>query len=118
MAAPNLREPAGVYGNTEGYAVSDGLAVTLSNAAASNKALKVTTVRACNVTSSSATISVSIYRGTTHRYLVKGVSVDAGASLIITTREDYLYLEEGDAIYAQSSVNNAFDLTIAFEEIS
>jgi hypothetical protein len=49
---------------------------------------------------------------------VKGVSVPAGQSLIVTTREDYLYLEEGHAVYAQTSAANAFDLTIAYEEIS
>lgn len=118
MAAPNLRAPGSVIGKTEGYAVGTTLAATLSNGAASGKALKLTTIRACNVDTESRTLTVSRYVGSTHRYLVKGVSVSAGQALIVTTREDYLYLEEGHAVYAQTSAANAFDLTIAYEEIS
>lgn len=118
MAAPNLRAPGSVIGKTAGYGIGTSLAATLSNAAASGKALKLTTIRACNVDTEGRTLTVTRYVGGSHRYLVKGVSVPAGQSLIVTTREDYMYLEEDHAVYAQASAANAFDLTIAYEEIS
>lgn len=118
MTAPNLRTPATVTGKTAVALVSTSNAAVLTNAAASGKALKITTIRAANITASAATISVSHYRSTTHRYLVKASSVDAGEALIVTSREDYIYLEEGDALYAQASVASSFDLIIGYEDIS
>lgn len=118
MAAPNLRIPSAIIGKTAAALVGTSNTAVLTNAAASGKVLKITTVRAANITASAATISVSHYRSTTHRYLVKGSSVDAGEALIVTSREDYIYLEEGDALYAQASVASSFDLIIGYEDIS
>lgn len=118
MAAPNLRVPSTVTGKLTLAQVSTSLASVLSNAAASGKCLKITTIRAANITGASSSISVTVYRSTTHRYLVKSAPVDSGLSLIVTSREDYIYLEEGDALYAQASGASAFDLSIAYEEVS
>lgn len=118
MTAPNLRIPSAIIGKTAVALVGTPNAAVLSNAAASGKVLKVTTLRAANISAGAATISVSHYRSTTHRYLVKSSSVDAGQSLVVTDRNDYIYLEEGDALYAQASVASSFDLTIAYEDIS
>jgi hypothetical protein len=118
MAAPNLRVPLTVTGKLALAQASTTLASALSNAAASNKVLKITTIRACNISAASSNISVTVYRSSTHRYLVKAAPVDAGLSLIVTSREDYIYLEEGDAIYIQSSGASAFDVSIAYEEVS
>lgn len=118
MTAPNLRIPSAIIGKTAVAQVGTPNAAVLSNAAASGKVLKVTTLRAANISAGTATISVSHYRSTTHRYLVKASSVDAGEALIVTSREDYIYLEEGDALYAQASVASSFDLIIGYEDIS
>lgn len=118
MAAPNLRAPSAVVGKTAVALVSTSNAAVLSNGAASGKVLKITTIRGANITAAAATLSVSHYRSTTHRYLVKASSVDAGEALIVTSREDYIYLEEGDALYAQASVASSFDLIIGYEDIS
>lgn len=118
MTAPNLRTPTTVTGKTAVALVSTSNAAVLSNAAASGKVLKVTTIRGANITAAAATLSVSHYRSTTHRYLVKGSEVQAGQSLVVTDRNDYIYLEEGDALYAQASIASSFDLTIAYEDIS
>jgi hypothetical protein len=118
MAAPNLRQPAAVYGKTAVALVGTSNAAVLSNAAASGRTLKITTIRGANITGAGATLSVSHYRSTTHRYLVKGSAVNEGEALVVTDRNDYIYLEEGDALYAQASVASSFDLIIAYEDIS
>ena len=118
MAAPNLRIPSTVTGKTAVALVGTPNAAVLSNAAASGKVLKVTTIRGANISGAASTLSVSHYRSSTHRYLVKSSSVDVGESLVVTDRNDYIYLEEGDALYAQASVASSFDLTIAYEDIS
>lgn len=118
MAAPNLRSPSTITGKTATYAVTTSLAAVLSNAAASNKLLKVNTVRAANISGSDATLELSLYRGSTHTYLVKGASIATGKVLVASNKDEYIYLEEGDALYAKAGAVSSIELTVNYEEIS
>ena len=119
MAAPNLRAPATVTGKTVPYAVTGTLASVLNNAAASGKLLKVNTVRCANIDGAvAASLDVTLYRSSTHTYLIKGVAIDAGKALIVSDKNEYIYLEEGDALYAKASAVGDLELTLNYEEIS
>jgi len=119
MAAPNLKNPTAIIGRTARYAVTTTLAAALSNAAASGKALKINSIFCANVDGAvAADISVSIYNGTTDSHLAKTITVPADATQIISTRESYFYLEEGDSIRAQASAAGDLELIIGYEEIS
>lgn len=119
MAAPNLKTPTTITGKTALYSCTTSLAAALSNASSSGKLLKVNVIRAANVAaSSSVTLDVTIYRGSTHTYLAKAFSISASSSLITLDRNEFIYLEEGDAIYAKASASSSVDLTITYEEIS
>jgi hypothetical protein len=99
MAAPNLKNPTTITGRTARYAVTASLASVLANGAASGKALKINSIFCANVDGTNpADISVSIYDGSTDRYLAKTIAVPADATQIISTKETYFYLEEGDSI--------------------
>jgi len=122
MAAPNIKSPASiatVTGKTAAYSCTRSLSAALTNSNASGKLLKVEAIRAANVLSGGGTTGVDIshYRGTTHTYLAYSVQIPAGSTLIILSREEYLYLEEGDAIYATSPDAAAVDVLITYEEI-
>ena len=70
MAAPNLKNPTTITGRTARYAVTTSLAAALSNSAASGKVLKINSIFCANVDGvNAADISVSIYDGTTDRYI-------------------------------------------------
>ena len=120
MAAPNLRSPSTVTGKTAASGLTTSLTEVLANAAASGKLLKINTVRVANVDSGSASVSadISVYRSSTHRYLIKGAAVTAGKALVVSDKNEYVYLEEGDALYAKATSANGLDLTINYEEIS
>ena len=119
MAAPNLKAPTSITGKTARYAVTITLAAALSNAASSGKVLKINSIFCANVDGTNAAdISVSIYNGTTDRYLAKTVAVPANATQIISSKDTYFYLEEGDSIRAQASVASDLELVIGYEEIS
>jgi hypothetical protein len=119
MAAPNLKNPTAIIGRTARYAVTTSLAAALSNAAASGKALKINSIFCANVDGGvAADISVSIYNGTTDFHLAKTITVPADATQIISTKETYFYLEEGDSIRAQASAAGDLELIIGYEEIS
>lgn len=119
MAAPNLKNPTTITGRTARYAVTTSLANVLANSAASGKALKINSIFCANVDGTNgADISVSIYNGITDFYLVKTISVPADATQIISTKETYFYLEEGDSIRAIASAAGDLELIIGYEDIS
>ena len=119
MTAPNLKSPTTLTGKTARYAVTATIGAALSNAAASGKALKINSIFCANVDgANSADISVSIYDGTTDRYIAKTIAVPADATQILSTKETYFYLEEGDSIRALASAANDLELVIGYEDIS
>ena len=119
MAAPNLKSPTTITGKTARYAVTASLAAALSNGAASGKVLKVNSIFCANVDgANSADISVSIYDGATDLYIAKTIAVPADATQILSTKDTYFYLEEGDSIRALASVASDLELIIGYEEIS
>lgn len=120
MAAPNIKSGASVTvvtGKTGLYACTASLAAALTNTTASGKVLKINVIRAASIGGSSNTIDVSIYRNSVHTYLIKGASVPSGGSLVVLNRDEYVYLEEGDAIYAKANAVSVIDLTLNYEEI-
>jgi hypothetical protein len=119
MAAPNLKSPTTILGRTARYAVTTSLANALANSAASGKVLKINSIFCANVDGTNAAdISVSIYDGTTDRYLAKTISIPADATQILSTKDTYFYLEEGDSLRALASVNGDLELVIGYEEIA
>lgn len=119
MAAPNIKAPTTVTGKTARYAVTATIGAALSNAAASGKVLKINSIFCANVDgANSADISASIYDGTTDRYIAKTIAVPADATQILSTKETYFYLEEGDSIRALASAANDLELVIGYEDIS
>lgn len=118
MAAPNIKAPTTVTGKTARYAVTATIGAALSNAAASGKVLKINSIFCANVDGTNvADISLSIFDGTTDRYIAKTIQVPADATQILSTKETYFYLEEGDSIRALASAASDLELIIGYEEI-
>jgi hypothetical protein len=119
MAAPNLKSPTTILGRTARYAVTTSLANALANSAASGKVLKINSIFCANVDGANAAdISVSIYDGTTDFYIAKTIAVPADATQVLSTKETYFYLEEGDSIRALASAADDLELVIGYEEIA
>lgn len=119
MAAPNLKSPTTITGRTARYAVTTTIGAALSNAANSNRVLKINSIFCANIDGTNAAdISVSIFNGTTDRYIAFTIAVPADATQILSTKDTYFYLEEGDSIRALASANGDLELVIGYEEIS
>lgn len=118
MAAPNLKSPTTITGKTVAYNCTTSLASVLSNGGSSGKVLKINTIRAANLTTTGVSVDVTLYRGSTHYYIVDAATAPPYSSLVILNKEEYFYLEEGDAIYAKSSAGTSVDLILNYEEIS
>lgn len=119
MAAPNLKSPTTITGKTARYAVTASLANALANSAASGKVFKINSIFCANVDgTATADISVSIYNGTTDYYIAKTIAVPPDATQVISTKETYFYLEEGDSIRAIANAASDLELVIGYEDIS
>ena len=119
MAAPNLKTPTTITGKTVGYAVTASLAAALSNSAASGKVFKINSVYCANVDgAASADITLVYNDGTTGFNIAYLVAVPAKATQVLSSRETYFYLQEGDSLQAQASAAGDLELVIGYEEIS
>ena len=119
MAAPNLKNPTTITGKTARVGVTTSIVGILTNSPASNTVLKINSIFCANVDGTlAADISVSIYDGTNDRYLAKTISIPADATQILSTKDSYFYLEEGDSLRAIASVDGDLELVIGYEEIA
>jgi hypothetical protein len=118
MTNPNLRYANSIVGNTVYYAPTTNVGTALTNAAASNKVFKVNSIFCSNITTATpADISVSIQRSSVDYYIARNITIPGSSTLMIGTKETYIYLLEGDLIRAIASANTNLTLTISYEEI-
>ena len=119
MAAPNLKSPTTIYGKTARYAVGSGLATAISGVP-SGMVYKINSIFCANVANPEAPvdISVSIYDGTTDYYIARTIAVPADATQVISSKDTYFYLEEGDSLRAVANTASGVVLVVGYEEIS
>lgn len=131
MAAPNILGLTTATGKTT-YLTPSGTSavVLLTNAASSNKVLKVNQIVAANINGSTAVnATVSVYTngavaqgsapsGGTAYPIVSTVSVPANASLIVADKTTQIYLEENTCISVTSGSGSGITFTISYEELS
>lgn len=119
MTAPNLKSPTTITGRTARAAVASGIAAVLTCSGGTNKVFKINSIFCANVDGiNPADISVSIYDGTTDRYLAKTIAVPPDATQIISSKDTYFYLEEGNSIRAVANAASDLELIIGYEDIS
>ena len=119
MAAPNIVNVTSILGKTTAAALDTTLTTSLlSNAASSNKLLKLNSIIVANKDgSSAAAVTISWYNGSTDFYLASTVNVPADSTLIVMGKDSPLYLEEGQSIRGGASANGDLDVIISYEEL-
>ena len=122
MAAPNIINVTSIFGKTAYDAdVATSQSATLTNAASSNKLLKINTIVAANIdgtNNADITVYVTTAGATTALYhLAKTITVPADSSLVITSKDTSFYLEEDRAIRALASAAGDISLMVSYEEI-
>ena len=118
MAAPNLKQPVTITGKTRLYSATAALASVISNGATSGQLLKLNVIRAANLTTGTSSIDITVFRSSAHTYVINTATVAPNTSLVVLDKNEYLYLEEGDALYAKANAVSTIDLTIHYEEVS
>lgn len=119
MALPNLNRPASVLGKNATQAVSTSATAIISNSAASNKSLRIVSLYVSNVDGTdSASVTVDVYDGSIARRICNTVAVPADSTVSVITREDVVYLMEGDSLRLTASNDGDLEAIASYEEIS
>jgi len=117
MAAPNLVNVTTIYGKTAVQQIGTSATAIVTNSAASGKVQKINALYVSNVNASTtATVTVDVYRSTTPYRIAFGVSVPAGASLDVISKS--IYLEEGDSLRLTASVVSYLEAVCSYEELN
>jgi hypothetical protein len=119
MANPNIVNVTGIYGKTQGQAVTTTLTDFVVNPSSSGKIFKINTLTCANINGTAvADVTVVVSKAGTEYYLAFTIAVPNDASLVVITKESSIYLEENDKIRVQSSINGYLQVICSYEEIS
>ena len=123
MANPNIVNVTSIYGNTS-YLIPSNTSASAWTALtpAVGTVNKVDYIVASNVTSSAATVTVSVNSavsggGTAYRICYQ-VSIPANASLIVVDKTTAVYVGEAQSIVVTVGTGNAIELTASYEAIT
>jgi hypothetical protein len=123
MANPNIVNVTSIYGNTSYFIPSSTSASTWTALTpAAGTVNKLDNIVAANVTSSAATVTVSINSavsggGTAYRICYQ-ISIPANASLVIVDKTTSIYVGEAQSVVVTVGTASAIELTAAYEAIT
>ena len=119
MANPNIVNVTTIQGKVAGAAVTTSATALVSNSSSSGKIIKLNALSIANISASTATITVDIYKGQSTAYrLAYTIAVPSAATLVIFSKDTSVYLEENDSLRLTASANSALEAVCSYEEIS
>lgn len=118
MAAPNMINFNFLTGNTAVLNVSTVSTNIVINAASSNRVLKINSLMISNIEGiNPADITVDMLRGPVPYRLASTITVPADSTLVVISKDNSIYLEEGDTIRCLASANSALQAVCSFENL-
>jgi len=123
MASPNIVNVTSIVGNTSYLIPANTTANTWTALTpATNTVNRVDFITASNVTTSAATITVSVNSaisggGTAYR-LVYQVTVPAGSTLVVVDKTTSLYITDSQSVVVTSGTASAIELVASYEAIT
>jgi hypothetical protein len=119
MAAPNIVTTATINGKTAVANVGTTAAAIVTNSAGSNKALKINTLIISNIDGAAAAdITVDLFRSSVAYMIASTITVPADASLVVISKENTIYLEEGDTLRLTASAVGDLQAICSYEDIT
>jgi hypothetical protein len=119
MAAPNIATTAIIKGKTVVGAITTSAVSIVTNAAASGKVFRLATLLISNVSGTvNGDVSVYFRRSSVNYRICFTIAVPADSTLAAISKENTVYLEEGDEIQVIASANSVLEYVASYEEIS
>lgn len=122
MAAPNLKNPTTITGKTArvGLTTTNTIGIVTNNTA-SGKVLKINSIFAANIDGTNGvdvSVAIAATDGSSAFFIASTIYVPPDATQILSTKESYFYLEEGDTLRGTASVENRLNIIVSYEDIS
>lgn len=118
MANPNIGAFTSITGNTAVQAVTTSPTAILTNSSGSNQLYKIYSLSVSNYTTNNTSVLVDFYRSSTSYKLAGNISVPANSSLVLITKDNGIYLVEGDSIRVSASANTSLDAVCSYEVVT
>lgn len=118
MSNPNIASFTTLYGNTNVQIVTNSATSIVTNNANSGQLYKIYSLSVANYTTNNAGITLDLYRSSTAYRLAGNVSVPANSTMVMITKDNGVYLNEGDALRLTGSATSTFEAVCSFEVIA
>lgn len=119
MAAPNIFNSANCTLARTSLTATTAATAIVTNSAASNTAVRLTSLYVANVGNATASVTADVYNGTAvQSYLAYSINVPANATLVVVTSESKLHLAEGESLRLAASANSTLQGTASYEVLS
>ncbi len=119
MANPNIVNVKSILGKTAVANVSTASSNIVVNSASSNTIVKINTLIATNINGTNTVdFSASLFRSSVDYQIASTIAVPADASLVVISKDNPIYLEEGDSIRCLASSNSNIVAICSYEIIS
>ncbi len=118
MANPNIISVTSIYGQTSVLSLTTTPTAIVTNASNSNSVLKLNSLNVSNISGSTSSVTVDLYRSGTSYVITNAIAVSANSSLVVITKDSGLYLLEGDVLRISSSINSTLQAVCSYEVIS
>lgn len=118
MAAPNIVSVTSITGKTDVLAANTTATAITTNSAASGKVYKVNSLIVSNIDGvNDADITADLFRSSVAYHIAKTITVPADATLVVISKENAIYLEEGDALRLTASADGDLEALCSYEII-
>lgn len=119
MVAPNIANTSSIVGKLNTVEVEDIPTDVVSNATDSGKAYKINTLYASNTTGTlPVDMHLTVVRSGNEFPILRFTTVPAEATLVVISKDNPIWLEEGDKITAQTGASGRLVIFCAYEIIS
>ena len=114
----NIKRISTIAGKTATHVCTSTLSSVVSNPAASGKLVRIYCIRATNIGTEQARLYSSIRRSGEDTFMMRRIFIDANTMETVNNKYEYIYLEEGDAIYASVDVAGPVHLTVVYDVVT
>ena len=116
MAAPNVINSTTVLGKRAYAALSNSaMANIIVSSSTSGNLVKVSELTITNTVASAITTNVAVGRGTTIYFMAGTMAIPPSSALTLVARDNAFYMEEGDYLQANCSLNANGYISVSYE---
>lgn len=118
MAAPNMINFNFMTGNTAIMNVTTVSSNIVVNPASSNRVFKINSLMISNIDGANAAdATVEVWRGGIPYRVASTITIPADSTLVVISKDNTIYLEEGDTIRCAASADGDLQAVCSFENI-